>query len=102
MNDQGTLFCLQQALLGIFPHIRDSYPVQMTHILTCQSTGSETHMLGSVPQEEDGTRGQDMRLGSHGAKRRTSSLEAVSSVCTVNILVSDMVNYYFEVHLRSG
>ena len=33
----------------------------------------------------------------NGVKRRRSSLEAVSSICVVKILVSDMAIYYFEV-----
>jgi hypothetical protein len=55
-------------------------------------------MLESGPQRVNGTRGQDMCLDSYEVRRRRSSLEAVSSVCAVNILVSDMAIYYFEVH----
>jgi hypothetical protein len=54
-------------------------------------------MLESGPQRVNGTRGQDMCLDSYEVRRRRSSLEAVSSVCAVNILVSDMAIYYFEV-----
>jgi hypothetical protein len=58
-------------------------------------------MLESGPQRVNGTRGQDMCLDSYEVRRRRSSLEAVSSVCAVNILVSDMAIYYFEVQIAS-
>jgi hypothetical protein len=75
----------------IFHGQNDTYPDLSVHLRR------ETY-VGKRIAKGDGACGQDRCLGSHGDGRKRSRLEATLRVCAVNILVSDMARYYFEVH----